>query len=77
MDNVIRIATSQPNRPVRGCATCRFFKPSNYGATLHQCHATGTYADYARRGECQHGALWEAKTQRIPVLVAIKRWLVG
>ncbi len=75
--NVVKLATSQPQRPVRGCGTCRFFQPSSYSVTSHGCRATGTYADNARRGECAEGALWEAKPPRRPILVAFKQWLIG
>ncbi len=58
MDNIIKLATSQPTRPIHGCGTCRFYR-----STMSYCHATGVPTHWARSewGECQDGRLWEAK----------------
>jgi hypothetical protein len=75
--SVIRLATSQDRKPVRACMTCRYVKIERHGDQFNKCRAVSGYADSARSGECNHGELWEAKPPVIPVVVRLKRWLVG
>lgn len=77
MTKIVRLASAQATRPVRACVTCRFLIRSAAGPLFYKCEATAMYAGDARRGECNGGALWEAKPPRIGILVALKRWLVG
>lgn len=75
--SVIKLASSQDRRPVHGCGTCRFFKRRHYGPSFDGCEAVGTYAEFARRIECIDGKLWEPIPIKPPLLVRLKRWLIG
>lgn len=61
------------------CATCRFFKKDGRGlySTMNVCLAVSRPAFIARQEECRSGRLWEAKPAFVPVLIRLKRWLVG
>jgi hypothetical protein len=60
--NVIRLATSQPTKPVRACNTCQHYRRMS-GDLYNRCLATSTYANHAREDECNYGQLWEPKPQ--------------
>lgn len=67
-ENVVRIASSQPTRPVRGCGTCRFFSQDALNMRAYDnCDALAIVANQAR--VFCNGNLWEAippPRQRMP-----------
>lgn len=77
MADVIRLATSQANKPIRACDTCRYYARSPLGVIYGQCHAVSRHAMTARAGECDGGGLWERRPAPTPLLVRIKRYFVG
>ena len=75
--NVLRLVSTQAARPSRTCTTCRHRvgrDPKNW-----ICQAGGGYYCSTERhgGKCAHGEMWELRPAKLPVLVVLKRWLVG
>lgn len=62
---VIKLVSSQEQRPVRGCGTCRFYVRNSH-TILSGCDATGDYAATARLEECNEGQMWEPYPPRPP-----------
>jgi hypothetical protein len=78
---VIQFATNhQPTKPVRACTTCRHRQAHREYAYYDKCTAVGNFTNRARDEECNHGILWEPMLPPppfVPVLVRLKRWLIG
>jgi hypothetical protein len=73
-DAIDRLKSDPPPMLVPCCTTCRHFKRREYRS---DCDAVGgQYATIAYRYDCK-GVLWEPVPPPVPLLVRIKRWLVG
>lgn len=70
MAEIIRLATNQV-KPVRACATCRYFMPDDYPRVhaLDYCGAVGDYVSAERPyGHIcgPAGLMWEPNPPRVP-----------
>ena len=69
---VDKLKSTPPPMMVPACTTCRHFLYRNYG--LSRCLGCGgNLADQAFAYQCRG----DMREPRVPVLVRLKRWLIG